>query len=252
MTALRGSLASRERTGYHSTASVNRYLTHDNGSRPFEVCVFDDGKNVNVVQQETKTNCWDRRVYRVFIGKDGGKTELDGNTILLEEGGRHIVFVGGEMFKFRPFACIRDFFSPIGNNDVPYPYAIDIDKRYYLLIEKVCIENVPDVFQNRPYDWYYRRGLITDDRGWIPHVKPLVDTRGIRNFFIDGEGYTLSYTPSPKEEYLRMERSFGGRMEVEYLDGGRDILNLNSFVQLIEEFGENATFKILNHFTFIS
>ena len=38
---------------------------------------------------------------------------------------------------------------------MPYPYAIDKDSNYYLMLEDVVINKKTNEFNNDPYDYYY-------------------------------------------------------------------------------------------------
>lgn len=42
--------------------------------------------------------------------------------------------------------------SPMGNSDVPYPYAVDIKRNYYLFAENVILDHIES---SKPYDYYY-------------------------------------------------------------------------------------------------
>jgi hypothetical protein len=50
--------------------------------------------------------------------------------------GKNYTFIGGGVTSFITQALIVKYESPIGNNDVPYPYAID-----YLMIEGIMIQS---------------------------------------------------------------------------------------------------------------
>ena len=63
---------------------------------------------------------------RVFIGqcpKLGAS--FDGNSMLLHLEGMKYVFVGVLVFSFTSTSRITKYASLVGNNDVPYPWAID-------------------------------------------------------------------------------------------------------------------------------
>jgi len=90
-------------------------------------------------------------ISKVFIGKsekEKGETGsyYDGNSILVEFNNDHesdiwkYVFIGSEIFSFES-KKITKFVSNIGNNDVPYPYAIDVDNNYYLMLDYVIIDD---------------------------------------------------------------------------------------------------------------
>lgn len=132
------------------TTSIE-YETRDNGGRPFTVKISDD-KKVQVYKSE-----WDDednhslvllQTYHpeeILIGKSplndvtkfsgAHGPEYDGNSILLHLGELKYVFIGDSMYSFSTKHSIVKLISPIGNSDVPYPYAYDNseNKNYYLL-----------------------------------------------------------------------------------------------------------------------
>jgi hypothetical protein len=87
------------------------------------------------------------------MGKDTYGKEFDGNTILLNIKDNLYVFIGWGIYQFESLSKIIKFVSPIGNNTVPYPYAIDDKKRYYLMIDSIVIENKPKT--KEVYNYYY-------------------------------------------------------------------------------------------------
>lgn len=89
-----------------------------------------------------------------------------GNTILLEKDNQ-CIHIGNEgIFKFVVDTKIVKFVSEIGNSDVPYPYAIDENDNYYLLIENTKLSNVPEEHKDDPYGYYY--GHTTYNTDTIP------------------------------------------------------------------------------------
>ena len=109
---------------------------------------------------------------RVFIGKSplnemtefsgGAGPEYDGNTILINDRENHYVCVTSNIFEFTSLAPIVEYVSPVGNNTVPYPYAIDEAGNYYLMAEKVVIKSTNQEFvdymkdkMHDPYTYYY-------------------------------------------------------------------------------------------------
>lgn len=153
---------------------------------------------------------------KIFIGKSprnkwtefsgGYGNEFDGNTILLETNDNEYVFIGSEVFSFKTKGEIVDYISIVGNNDVPYPYAIDEFKNIYLLIENVIILHT-DISQERmkeydnPYDYYYTANLITDEYITSKRKKALKNSLNIDKWFIGKKSYTLRYEPYPAKTY---------------------------------------------------
>ena len=58
---------------------------------------------------------------------------------------------------FKHDLCLKSgitlFRSPVGNNDVPYPFAMD-DEYVYLLIEDTCIAKTHIDLAQKPFDPY--------------------------------------------------------------------------------------------------
>jgi hypothetical protein len=159
----------------------SEYLTHDNGGRPFRVEI-DKKENIITVFVNYKFKPFDeifnKKVFsskyqKIWIGKSP-KTEMttfssgigpkfDGNSILIEKSNNTYVFIGDTIFSFKSIKPITEFVSPIGNSDVPYPYAIDSEGNFYLMTENIMIKPTPitlkimkmKVFEGNPYDFYY-------------------------------------------------------------------------------------------------
>lgn len=134
--------------------SFKMYQTHDNGGRTFRVFV-DTTNNVAVITHITPTE-WQRPCYpyvvnkrftfqRVWVGKSpklemtehafngGYGPEFDGNSILFDLGKNKYMKVGESVTLFNTSSPILDYVSPVGQNDVPYPWAVDKAGFYYLL-----------------------------------------------------------------------------------------------------------------------
>lgn len=168
---------------------MKTYYTHDNGGRPFKVTI--SGKIVNIYVRNKVKEGYSKKpkmtfsCKKIFIGKSPSMTmtkvsggigkEFDGNSLLFEvDNGREndkkyheklykYIFVGDIVYSFTTFSKIVEFVSPVGNNDVPYPYAINENKSYLLLIEyKIIFYNIHNKeFQKsikeniHPYSYYY-------------------------------------------------------------------------------------------------
>lgn len=146
------------------------FLIHDNFRRPFKVEI--EGDLVKVFKNTYSNELGEKEIFsnrptlefeveKVFVGKDPNRAELlkmynqsfDGNSILLKLKNNEYIYIGDKIFKFKPEAEITKYLSPVGNSDVPYPYAKDKEGNYYLMIEDAIISGVPR--GEEPYDIYY-------------------------------------------------------------------------------------------------
>lgn len=106
---------------------------------------------------------------KIFIGKSpknkmtefskGYGKYFDGNTILIKLKANKYIFIGASIYIFTTDYEIIKYVSPVGNNDVPYPYAIDIKNNYYLMLDSVIIPKNSMINYRKsnfdPYDYYY-------------------------------------------------------------------------------------------------
>jgi len=137
------------------------YEIHDNGGRPYIVDV--QGKTVTVFQNMDQLQVVDKKFVdiknppkllftkkadKIFIGKkspnggyDGLKPkDAEGNSILICIGDTY-TYIGSEIYEFSAVKgdTIVNYYSNIGNSDVPYPYAIG-KTHLYNMLDKVAIE----------------------------------------------------------------------------------------------------------------
>jgi hypothetical protein len=237
-----------------------KYHIHDNGGRPFE-CVIENKHTINIHRQtdcDQKTN---KIIYeknpsltfhpkKIFVGKSplnkmtefsgGHGPKFDGNTILLEMMNNECIFIGNIIWSFDAKEKIDKYISPVGNNDVPYPYAIDKDKNVYLITENVIIKHRDDIAKkmakyDNPIDYYYDYHLITQDRGLIPPQKPKTDM-DIDKWIVGKKEYTLSYRLTKKNK----EKMFTINSK-----GQKKKLTKKDYVDLMKKFGELQSFEPL-------
>lgn len=142
------------------------YNIHDNGNKPFLV-VLD--KNIATVYtqkfiEETEKYVKNKELFstpyeRVFIGDNKlnikeyiKKGKFRGNSILLNIDKNNYIYIGSEIYKFKTIdgLPITDFYSPVGNSDVPYPYAVSKEKVYFMLDKEV----LPSELLNLKQDGY--------------------------------------------------------------------------------------------------
>jgi hypothetical protein len=171
------------------------YKIHDNGSRPFtviidqnDITIFrnnkykykdnEDGADKTEADEDgyfLRKKLKYEKPKQIFIGKSPSNEmtqfsgeygpEYDGNAILIRPSDDLVyIFVGISIERFTADSEIIHFVSPVGNNDVPYTYAISAHK-IYLLSENAVI-NVSDIGEKLlkkfikgsedPYTYYYR------------------------------------------------------------------------------------------------
>lgn len=163
------------------------YLIRDNGGRPFKVTIKGKKAFISVIQDypgENNKVVYEPIVRRTlgplefsfiqdFIGVDnydkivGKKIEgykptpsskTKGNSILFQVTSDKpkqykYIYIGSEIYSFYTNEIIEKYHSPIGNNDVPYPYAIS-ENNIYLMLEKIVL-NKNAVKLKDPYAEYY-------------------------------------------------------------------------------------------------
>jgi hypothetical protein len=151
-----------------------KYFTHSNGGRIFCVEIKSRDVNLYVNNQNTKSMRFLETIEseQIFIGKSeknkmtefsgGYGRKFDGNSILLHLHSNQYMFIGDEVYVFTSIGKIKSFVSPVGNNDVPYPYAIDDLDNTYLLTETKILKGIYD----DPYDFYY------DNKPSVRSLKP--------------------------------------------------------------------------------
>jgi hypothetical protein len=109
-----------------------------------------------------------------FSNRHGPK--FNGTSILLQKDDQNYIFVGERILEFEvdaPDYIVR-FVSPLGNSDVPYPFAVDNQGRFYLFIENVVLESVPESHRNDPYDYWYDLSKTEKKRQKSPLRNPVI------------------------------------------------------------------------------
>ncbi len=253
-------------TGY------KRYYTHDNGGRPFliylgknDAYVYKKSENIYIDNADIKSKDDDNKwmyiklvkkfkFIKSFIGKSplnemtkfkrGHGKEFNGNSILLNTGSNQYVYIGESIFSFKSFNNITKYVSPVGNNDVPYPYAIDSEQNYYLLIGDVVVKNVPK--KEDPYEYYYRTNKITSDISRNPPIEPFIKNfNNISKFYIGNGQYTMRYVPNPAKDYARLCKDIDKNIYILNVDGKKEILTKQKYVKLMADFGKQMGFRRL-------
>jgi hypothetical protein len=139
------------------------------------------------------------------------------------------------------------YYSPVGNNDVPYPYAIDSKNNYYLMIEDVILNNTKELINflinnNDPYEYYYKASLITEDRGI--GTKPLFQNNSnIIRFYIGKELYTMKYSPLPSNEFDRFTKELGNNIYIRDKNNVKHNISKQQYIEIMENFGNIVGFS---------
>jgi hypothetical protein len=159
----------------------NIYYTHNNGAREFAVYVHDDKVNIYKLSdkhyyikylnnqdyyiEHVATYYYDK----IFIGTSplndttqfsgGHGSYFDGNSMLLALNDNTYVFIGTALYEFTMDDEIMEYFSPVGNSDVPYPFAIGKKNVYFMLDctympKEIYDEYVPEGCTDA-YNYYY-------------------------------------------------------------------------------------------------
>ena len=88
-----------------------------------------------------------------------------GNSILVNVSGSKYIHIGIEIYSFetRDKEKILHYYSPIGNNDVPYPYAIGENYSYFFL-DYTTVPNMVLDLSKDGYTQYYGHAFKGQDR----------------------------------------------------------------------------------------
>jgi hypothetical protein len=149
-----------------------KIFTHQNGGRPFMVIINKNNKHIEVYKISKDYKSYDKKVFnthyqKLFLGSDpknysyviGGPNyskKKDGNSILLKISDYVYVFIGTIIYTFKTQEDeILKYFSLVGNNDVPYPYAVSKTKTY-LMLNFVVINNHNIDMNRNPIGQYYK------------------------------------------------------------------------------------------------
>jgi hypothetical protein len=181
------------------------YITLNNGGETYKVSVFKN--EVRVEDLLTSSELSIENPKRVFVGRSprtpmtlysgGYGPKFDGNSILLEVGHLRYVYIGSEIFGFKSKSPIVYYQSDVGNNGVPYPYAVDSTGAVYFMIKPGIIlpfrlEKLQKLFMEDPYEIYFDHSDIAKTAPlkiikFVEGEKPITN-KGIKalNRFIEG------------------------------------------------------------------
>jgi hypothetical protein len=179
---------------------------------------------------------------------------FDGNSLLVKlEDENTYLHIGRDLVTFRTKSPVTEYVSPVGNNDVPYPYAVDEQGNYYLVIESVILLAKPGLDEeaegrgNDPYTYYYNLALMSTDLGRTPPRQAVGGLfHNIKYFTVGQEQYTMTYHTDPDETYDRLTKQDGGQMMLHYNDGTAEEIDRDQYADLMEEFAELRGFEAMD------
>jgi hypothetical protein len=225
-----------------------QYLVHYNGGFPYKV--VKDSKGIKIFKYvkltENKDIIYsDKPIYetkstKIFVGKSvinkmtkfSGAMDnksFDGNTILIDEGDNKYIFVGYCLFSFVSLDKITQYYSPVGNNLVPYPYAVDKKNNVYLLFEDLIIlggvpKNLLKLY-DEPYDYYYNL-FITHEK---PEKVPIFSS-GVNKFYIGSKRSTLPLQLSPGKSFDEYKLKLYAQ-----IDNKKELLTREKYISLMKK-----------------
>jgi hypothetical protein len=235
------------------------YYTLDNGGNPFKVEISDDNIVTVYIQDSEESDIQEKNVYqqvpfktykpeKIFIGKSilnkatkfsGARDDpkFDGNSILLEINSKKLeyIHIGAVIYSFKAYAKIKEYVSPVGNSSVPYPYAIDKNDNYYLVIEDVVLQH-DDKIKNMikegydPYDHYYDNNVIGNG-----------NFENINSLKIDNENYMFQYSLEDFDQ--KKSRFKNAEFYLIKKDGSEEVLTKEKYNTIMNRFANQKRFK---------
>jgi len=222
------------------------YNIHDNGNIPFVVEIINN--EVNIFLSDSNISFLKFDAKDIFIGESpknkmttfscGHGPDFIGNSILIELDTNKYEFIGSSIFSFSTLTKIIDFISPVGNNDVPYPYAVDVDGNIYLMIENVVLKNHPQLSEllkvyDDPYSYYY-------------------STNTIGTFYINGDAYNLLFCAFPDKDYDGLIKRIGERIyTIDSINNNKVPLKKDEYVKIINNYGALKSFEAFENFILV-
>lgn len=162
--------------------NMKTYKMLDNGSEPFVANVSPSQveiytqlyKDINGEESyELGKKVVDTPYKRIFIGdndlKDKGaapKGRYPGNSILICIGSGKYIYAGHEVYflETKDGEEIKQYYSPVGNSHVPYPYAVG-EKYTYFMLDKETVLNELLNLKEDAYGQFYGHTIKDNELG---------------------------------------------------------------------------------------
>ena len=232
---------------------MSYYFTHDNGNRPFCVHVDETNNKVSVYKRKD-TSSFELTKYtklvetfnpdKIFIGKSplnemteysgGHGPAFDGNSILLKMDKKEYVFIGDQIYSFKTNHEIVSFVSPVGNNDVPYPYAIDDKYNYYFLLgtdeDSGILRIADDPKPDDPYKYFYSI------------IKNIGESENIEYMYMGDERYKMRTSSNPSYNYDDLVKRLGdeGPMYIQFKGEEKKLISRNEYIELLKNYNKKV------------
>ena len=145
---------------------MKSYKMLDNGGEPFvadvspsQIEIYRQNYQENTESYNRDKKIVDTSYKKIFIGdnllKDKAaapKGMYPGNSLLIQTGKGKYIYSGHEIYSFetRDDEEIKEYYSPVGNSHVPYPYAVGENFTYFMLDK----ETIPNDLLNLKEDAY--------------------------------------------------------------------------------------------------
>ena len=182
------------------------YDIHNNGAVPFKVTVnqglvdvvcTSTGKQVLSIKNPKTVFIGESPITATTIHSDAYGPDFRGNSILVETNTKQYTYIGSSIYSFSTDQGIIMYVSEVGNNDVPYPYAIDGKGIYYLMLERVMIFSLPSESSFNPYSYLYAIGEPGNIVGLASEILGIQYLIGSD----PDEQFRLSYDREPRRQY---------------------------------------------------
>lgn len=159
-------------------AQKSSYKIHDNGSVPYVVMM--KPKSTVEVYKTKEDGTPDKKILdltytKIFVGDNllpdplaVKKGKAVGNSLLLQTGNNKYVYIGSEIYSFETKEEIKMYYSPVGNSDVPYPYAVGDTMSYFMLDKKTLPNELLDLKKDA-YGQFY--GHSVKDETMVKKMK---------------------------------------------------------------------------------
>ena len=149
-----------------------KYFIHDNYSKPYLVIIKDFTAEIYKSNNNIDNPKYDKlykkyKFIKKFIGKSSGLSKgcshkkeesklFNGNTILLQLTQNKYVYISKIIYEFKINEKVKKYYSPVGNNDIPYPIILTEKYIYFMLDrQKILLDNIKIKDYEDAYSSFY-------------------------------------------------------------------------------------------------